>query len=104
MAIEIDNRLREQNRTVHTLEEKNDICRFMQNDQPYSLMCELYIRKYITWAISQYGTIGIVNPAVEFRVEEIWSVQLEGMGIFVAKNFLGTGIRFRWGIFVAYRW
>lgn len=52
MAIEIDNRLREQNRTVHTLEEKNDICRFMQNDQPYSLMCELYIRKYITWAIS----------------------------------------------------
>ena len=41
--------------------------------------------------LSALAAIGIVNPAVEFRVDEKWSVQLEGMGIFAAKsgeNFL----------------
>ena len=52
MAIEIDNRMREQGRTLHTVEEKDKIRRFMQNDQPYSLMCELYIRTYLSWAIN----------------------------------------------------
>ena len=40
--------------------------------------------------LSALAAIGIVNPAVEFRVDEKWSVQLEGMGVFAAENFLGT--------------
>lgn len=35
--------------------------------------------------------LGIVNPAVEFRVFDKWSVQLEGWGIYAPENFLGTG-------------
>ena len=41
--------------------------------------------------LSALAAIGIVNPAVEFRVSEKWSVQLEGMGVFAAEsgeNFL----------------
>ena len=41
--------------------------------------------------LSALAAIGIVNPAVEFRVNEKWSVQLEGMGVFAAEsgeNFL----------------
>lgn len=52
IVIEIDNQMREENRTVHSFEEKDRICRFMQSDQPYSLMCEKYIRTYISWAVS----------------------------------------------------
>lgn len=52
IVIEIDNQMREENRTVHSFEEKDRICRFMQSDQPYSLMCEKYIRSYISWAVS----------------------------------------------------
>mgnify|MGYP003292972595 FL=1 len=66
--------------------------------------------------LSALAAIGIVNPAVEFRVDEKWSVQLEGMGVFAAENFLGTGYPlqmggsaeympfYRGGIFVAYKW
>lgn len=52
IVIEIDNQMREENRTVHSFEEKDRICRFMQSDQPYSLMCEKYIRTHISWAVS----------------------------------------------------
>ena len=51
-VIEITNKMHEEGRTVATTEEKNAICRFMQKDQPYSLMCEVFIRKNLTWAIN----------------------------------------------------
>lgn len=35
--------------------------------------------------------IGVVNPAVEFRVFNKGSVQLEGWGVYAPENFLGTG-------------
>lgn len=35
--------------------------------------------------------VGIVNPAVEFRVFSKGSVQLEGWGVYAPDNFLGTG-------------
>ncbi|MEF9986774.1 MAG: DUF3575 domain-containing protein [Bacteroidales bacterium] len=35
--------------------------------------------------------IGIVNPAVEFKVLKKFTVQLEGFGSFATTNFLGTG-------------
>lgn len=35
--------------------------------------------------------IGVINPAVEFKVMKKWTVQLEGMGVFYSQNFLGTG-------------
>ena len=41
--------------------------------------------------LNALAAIGIVNPAVEFRVDEKWSVQMEGMGVFAAEsgeNFL----------------
>ena len=44
-----------------------------------------------TVKLSALAAMGIVNPAVEFRVDEKWSVQLEGMGVFAAEsgeNFL----------------
>ena len=47
--------------------------------------------------LSALAAIGIVNPAVEFRVDEKWSVQLEGMGVFAAENFLGTGYPLQMG-------
>lgn len=51
-VIEITNKMHEEGRTVATTEEKNAICRFMQKDQPYSLMCEVFIRKNLAWAIN----------------------------------------------------
>ena len=55
--------------------------------------------------LSALAAIGIVNPAVEVRVDEKWSVQLEGMGVFAAKNFLGTGYPLQMGAaFVEARW
>ena len=55
--------------------------------------------------LSALAAIGIVNPAVEFRVDEKWSVQLEGMGVFAAENFLGTGYPLQMGAaFVEARW
>ena len=50
-AIQIDNTMKAENRTIPTEEEKNIIHRFMQIDQPYSLMCEIYIRQNLTWAL-----------------------------------------------------
>lgn len=50
IAHEINNKMREEHRTIPTMEEKGAICRFMQNDQPYSLMCEIYIKSYLSWA------------------------------------------------------
>ena len=47
--------------------------------------------------LSALAAIGIVNPAVEFHVDEKWSVQLEGMGVFAAENFLGTGYPLQMG-------
>lgn len=35
--------------------------------------------------------VGVINPAVEFRVFNRGSVQLEGWGVYAPKNFLGTG-------------
>lgn len=55
--------------------------------------------------LSALATIGVVNPALEFSVNEKWSVQLEGMGIFAANNFLGTGYPLQMGAaFVEARW
>lgn len=50
-VIRINNRMMAEGRTFPTKEEKYSICRFMQTDQPYSLMCELYIKKNIGWAL-----------------------------------------------------
>lgn len=55
--------------------------------------------------LNALAAIGIVNPAVEFRIDRKWSVQLEGMGIFAANNFLGTGYPLQMGAaFVEARW
>lgn len=35
--------------------------------------------------------VGVVNPAVEFRVFNKGSVQLEGWGVYAPENFLGSG-------------
>lgn len=50
-AIDIDNDMKADNRTIPTEEEKNAIRLFMQKDQPYSLMCEIYIRQHLAWAL-----------------------------------------------------
>lgn len=50
-AIQIDNAMKAENRTVPTEKEKDIIRRFMQIDQPYSLMCEIYIRQNLAWAL-----------------------------------------------------
>lgn len=50
-AIEIYNKMKKECRTVPTEEEKNAIRRFMQKDQPYSLMCKIYIIKHLSWAL-----------------------------------------------------
>lgn len=50
-AIQIDNAMKAENRTIPTEKEKDIIRRFMQIDQPYSLMCEIYIRQYLAWAL-----------------------------------------------------
>ena len=55
--------------------------------------------------LSALAAIGIVNPAIEVRVAEKWSVQLEGMGVFATENFLGTGYPLQMGAaFVEARW
>lgn len=35
--------------------------------------------------------VGIINPAVEFRVFNKGSFQIEALGVFAPRNFLGTG-------------
>lgn len=50
-AIDIDNEMKADNRSIPTEEEKNAIRLFMQKDQPYSLMCEIYIRQHLAWAL-----------------------------------------------------
>lgn len=50
-AHEINNMMISEQRDP-TFDEKAAICRFMQKDQPYSLMCEIYIKKHLPWAIS----------------------------------------------------
>lgn len=49
--------------------------------------------------MSALAAIGIVNPAVEFRLDKKWSMQLEGMGVFAGNNFLGTGYPLQMGAF-----
>ena len=39
----------------------------------------------------------IVNPAVEFKVMRNWTVQVEGIGSFYTRNFLGTNKPFLLG-------
>ena len=40
IVFEIDKQMHEENRMIHLYEEKDRIRKFMQKDQPYSLMCE----------------------------------------------------------------
>lgn len=40
--------------------------------------------------LSATAVIGIINPAVEFRVFDRGTVQMEALGIFYPKGFLGT--------------
>lgn len=35
--------------------------------------------------------VGVVNPAVEFRIFEKGSIQFEGWGVYAPRNFIGTG-------------
>ena len=49
--------------------------------------------------MSALAAIGIVNPALEFRLDKKWSMQLEGMGVFAKNNFLGTGYPLQMGSF-----
>jgi hypothetical protein len=49
--------------------------------------------------LSALAAIGIVNPAVEFRLDKKWSMQMEGMGVFAKNNFLGTGYPLQMGSF-----
>ena len=41
--------------------------------------------------MSALVAIGVVNPAVEFKVMDNFTVQLEALGVFYSSNFLGTG-------------
>lgn len=41
--------------------------------------------------LSALVAVGIVNPAVEFKVFDKFTVQLEALGVFYSKDFLGTG-------------
>lgn len=36
--------------------------------------------------------IGVINPAIEFPVHKNISIQMEGMGVFYNRDFLGTGV------------
>lgn len=47
----ITSRMIDEGRSVPTEDEKSTICKFMQEDQPYSLMCKIYIKKYLGWAL-----------------------------------------------------
>ena len=49
--------------------------------------------------ISALAAIGIINPAVEFRLDQKWSMQLEGLGVMARHNFLGTGYPLQMGSF-----
>ena len=48
--------------------------------------------------MSALAAIGIINPAVEFQIKDQWSMQIEGMGVFAPRNFLGRTILFQKGI------
>lgn len=50
-ALEIYEKMKEEERTEPTDEERKIISRFKQKDQPYSLMCEIYIKKHLSWAL-----------------------------------------------------
>ena len=50
-ALDIENKMKGENRVEYSDEDKNEIRLFMQKDQPYSLMCEIYIRKHLSWAL-----------------------------------------------------
>jgi hypothetical protein len=41
--------------------------------------------------LNALAVVGVVNPAVEVRVWNYLSVQLDFMGVFAPKNFMGTG-------------
>lgn len=41
--------------------------------------------------LSHWALLGLVNPAVELRLNGHMSLQLEGLGSFYRKDFLGTG-------------
>ena len=49
--------------------------------------------------MSALAAIGIINPAVEFRLDKKWSMQLEGLGVMARNNFLGTGYPLQMGSF-----
>jgi hypothetical protein len=49
--------------------------------------------------MSALAAIGIINPAVEFQIKDQWSMQIEGMGVFAPRNFLGTGYPLQLGTF-----
>ena len=63
-----------------------------------SLQVEPFVPR-VNVKMSALAAIGIVNPAVEFRIDKKWSMQLEGMGVFAGSNFLGTGYPLQMGSF-----
>jgi len=63
-----------------------------------SLRVEPFVPR-VNVKMSALAAIGIVNPAVEFRIDKKWSMQLEGMGVFAGSNFLGTGYPLQMGSF-----
>lgn len=52
IAHDIHNRMHDEHRINPTEEERNEICKFMQKDRPYSLMCEIYIKAHLAWVIN----------------------------------------------------
>ena len=86
------------------------ICCYLFSFQTINANCNDSIQSEVSTPhtnvkLNALGTIGIVNPAIEFRISKKWSVQLEGMGIFAAKNFLGTGYPLQMGAaFIEARW
>ena len=63
-----------------------------------SLQVEPFVPR-VNVKMSALAAIGIVNPAVEFRIDKKWSMQLEGMGVCAGSNFLGTGYPLQMGSF-----
>ena len=63
-----------------------------------SLQVEPYVPR-VNVKLNALVAIGVVNPAVEFPIHKKWSMQLEGMGIFAGKDFLGTGYPLQMGSF-----
>lgn len=41
--------------------------------------------------VNGLGVIGIINPAIEVGVSRRMSFQLEGLGVYAANNYLGSG-------------